>query len=322
MIRFPFRPAVAAIVAAAFLLGVPGSLGAAPRVVASIVPVHSLVAGVMAGIGIPDLVVSGAGSPHTYVLRPSAARALSEADVVFWIGPIYESFLAKPLAALSHQARVVELAHAPGIHLLPARGGRAWAMHDHDRDGGHDHPHGEHDHQKAQDEVDGHLFLDPENAKAIVRTAAAVLGDIDPGHAARYSANAADVITRLDALDGELRAALAPVRAKPFVVFHDAYQYFERRYGLNAVGSITVSAERQPGARRLQQLRDKISRLGAVCVFSEPQFTPALVQTVVERTEARTGVLDPLGATATPGPDAYFALMRNLGRSLTNCLAG
>ncbi|HEX6979050.1 MAG TPA: zinc ABC transporter substrate-binding protein [Alphaproteobacteria bacterium] len=322
MIRLHSRFAVAAIAAAALLFGMSGTLRAAPRVVASIMPVHALVAGVMAGIGAPDLVVRGAGSPHTYVLRPSEARALSEARVVFWIGPIYESFLEKPLAALSDRARVVELARAPGVRVLPVRRGGAWETHDHDRDGSDDHPHGGHDSPEPGEEIDGHLFLDPENAKAIARTAAAVLGEVDPGNAARYRANAEDVIARLDALDGELQAALAPVRARPFVVFHDAYQYFERRYGLNAVGSITVSAERQPGARRLQQLRSKISRLGAVCVFSEPQFAPALVQTVIERTQARTGVLDPLGAAALPGPDAYFAMMRSLGRSLTGCLAG
>lgn len=307
------RHRAAATFAAAIMFAFGAGAAAEPRVVASIAPVQSLVAGVMAGGGAPELIVRGTRSPHAYALRPSEAQALHRAEIVFWIGPIYESFLEKPLASLAGRARIVELARSPGVVVLPAREGGSW-----DDEHGHGHGHG----KSAAAEADGHLFLDPENAKAIVRAAAATLAAHDAANAARYSANGERVLARLDALDTELARTLAPVRGKPFIVFHDAYQYFERRYGLAAVGSITVSPERPPGAQRLQRLRRKIASLNAVCVFSEPQFEPALVQTVVERTRAKTAVLDPLGASAAPTPDAYFDMMRALARSLSDCLAG
>ena len=301
--------------ALAFLL--PAAAQAQPRAVASIPPVHSLVAGVMDGIGTPALLVPPTASAHTYALRPSEARLLSEAEIVFWIGPVYETFLEKPLGALAGKARTVRLADAPGIAILPARAGGAWEGHGHD---GHDHGHGHG--AKGKAEADGHLFLDPINAKAMVPAIAEALAAADTANAARYRANAAAVAARLDALDGELRGILEPVRARPFILFHDAAQYLERRYGLNAVGSITVSPERQPGAQRLQRLRRKIDQLGAVCVFAEPQFEPTLLQTVVERTKAKTGVLDYLGVAVPPGPNAYAETMRALARSLAGCLAG
>jgi zinc transport system substrate-binding protein len=295
----------------------PALAQAQPRVVASIPPVHSLVAGVMEGAGAPSLLVPATASAHTYALRPSEARLLSEANLVFWIGPVYETFLEKPVASLVAQARIVQLADAPGITLLAARTGGAWEGDSHD-DRDHGHAHG----AKGKAEADGHLFLDPANAKAMVAAIADALTAADAANAARYRANAAAVAARLDALDGELRNVLAPVRERPFILFHDFLQYLEKRYSLNAVGAITVSPERQPGAQRLQRLRRKINQLNAVCVFAEPQFEPTLMQTVVERTKAKTGVLDYLGASVTPGPDAYFQTMRGLGRSLTGCLSG
>ena len=300
-----------------FALLMPGLSQAQTRVVASIPPVHSLVAGVMEGAGTPALLVPATASAHAYALRPSEARLLSDANVVFWIGPVYETFLEKPVASLAAQARVVHLADAPGITLLAARAGGAWEGDRHyDRD--HGHAHG----AKGKAEADGHLFLDPANAKAMVAAIADALAVVDAVNAARYRSNAVAVAARLDALDGELRGILAPVRERPFILFHDFLQYLEKRYALNSVGSITVSPERQPGAQRLQRLRRKINQLNAVCVFAEPQFEPTLMQTVVERTKAKTGVLDYLGASVPPGSDAYFETMRGLGRSLTRCLSG
>jgi zinc transport system substrate-binding protein len=296
-------------------MALPSAVWAAPRVVASIPPVHSLVTGVMDGVGAPDLLVGPTASPHTYALRPSEARLLQQAELVFWIGPVYEAFLEKPLSALSTNAKIVRLVDAPGIKTLPAREGGAWEDHAHD---GHDHKHG----AKGAVGADGHLFLDPENAKAMVRAAVAALAAADGANAARYRSNGDTVLARLDALDAELRTTLGPVRDKPFIVFHDAYQYLEKRYGLNAVGSITVSPERQPGAQRLQRLRRKITQLKAACVFAEPQFEPTLVQTVVERTQAKTGMLDYMGVANAAGPDTYFEIMRGMARALTGCLQG
>lgn len=289
----------------------------APRVVASIAPVHSLVAGVMAGVGTPELIVKRGGSPHSYALRPSEARALAAAQVIVWVGPSLESFLAKPLATLGGKARVLTLAEAPGVRLLPAREGGVWESEE-----GEPEEEAEHDHAHAHDHgtYDPHLWLDPQNAKAIVRTVVDALGKADPSHLAAYRSNGRQLEARLDALQADLDKQLAPVRKIPFVVFHDAYQYFDRRFGLNAVGSITVSPEQAPGVRRLEETRAKIVARHARCVFSEPQFRPQLVATLIEGTTARSGVLDPEGVDLPPGPEAYFTLMRRMGDQLRDCL--
>lgn len=302
------------LLALPLLLGLSLPAWATPEVVVSIKPLHSLVAGVMAGVGEPRLIVAGASSPHVYTLRPSDARRLEAADLIIWVGPIMEGFLTKPLAALPGKAEIVELDRAPSIALLPAREGGAWEPDEdepwHEQGEGH----------RSALEQDGHLWLDPENAKAIVRIAVARLSALDPADAARYAANGAALAQRLDALDDALRHRVATLKDRPFVVFHDAYQYFDRRYGLDAIGSITVNPENRPGARRLEQIRDKIVTLHARCVFSEPQFEPSLVRTLIAGTDAHTGVLDPEGASLKAGPDLYFALMNGLAESLTRCL--
>ena len=283
---------------------------AAPRVVASIKPLHALVAGVMEGVGLPDVLIKGSGSLHAYALRPSEAELLHEADIVFWVGPVFETFLTKPLAALAANAQTVALIDAPGVKVLRARAGGVWG--DGAEDGGHDHA-------GARD--DGHIWLSPSNTKAMVAAIAQTLSARDQANAVRYHDNAAALTSKLDRLDADLRRTLMPMRNKPFIAFHDAYQYFEAAYGLKAVGSITVTPERAAGARRIAEIRDKISGLGSICVFSEPQFEPKLVQTLVSETQAKTGVLDPEGSTLAQGPDLYFNLMRNLADNLVRCLA-
>lgn len=291
-----------------------GSLASEPpKVLASIKPLHSLAVSVMEGVARPSLLMRATASPHTYTLRPSDVRSVERADIVFWIGPDYESFMAKAVRSLPRTARVVDMAKIAGVTLLPTREGGVWA----EEAAGGDHGHGD---LQGTDEHDMHLWLDPANAKAIAKAMAASLSERDPANAAAYQANAARLISRLDSLDSDLRARLAPVAHKPFVVFHDAYQYFERRYGLTAAGSITVTPDRPPGPRRLSELRRTITERRAACVFSEPQFTSGLVATVLDGTGARAGVLDPLGTAAPEGKDGYFALMETLADSLSTCL--
>lgn len=309
-----------------------GTAIAAPDVVVSIKPVHSLVSAVMKGVGEPDLIVQGAASPHTYSMKPSNARALEKAKVVFWVGENLEPFLEKPLASLTNGATVVALADAPGVKLLPLREGGMFEPHDHgDHESseehhdhaGETHDHHEHDHHEHEDEhghVDMHLWLDPQNAKAMVKQIETTLAKADPENAATYETNAKALAARIDQLDAGLAKALEPVKAKPMVVFHDAYQYFEKRYGLNVVGSITVSPETAPGAERLSEIHGKLAALKASCVFAEPQFQPRLLEVVTAGTSAKSGTLDPEGATLQEGPDLYFQLMQNLTKSVTDCL--
>jgi len=310
---------------------------AAPRVVASIKPVHSLVAAVMQGVGTPTLLVSGAGSPHNYALRPSEARQLQSVELVVWVGPGMEAFLAKPVASLGDRARVLTLIGAPGVELLAGRSGGIWEVHDHDHhaaddhaDGDHDDDHHDddhrkdshHDHHHDTSEVDAHIWLDPDNAMAIGRLVAASLSELDPDNAASYRRNADRLAGRIATMAAGIDADVAAVRARPYVVFHDAYQYFEHRFATAAAGAVTVSPEREPGARRLSQIRRRIVAQGIVCVFREPQFEPAIITTIADGTPARVGVLDPLGAVIPPGPDAYIVLMQRLTTSLVDCLAG
>lgn len=166
-----------------------------------------------------------------------------------------------------------------------------------------------------------HIWLDPDNARAMAAAIAEALIEADPDNSGVYRANREILVRKLDQLDKEMTSDLASVKDKPFIVFHDAYQYMERQFGLNAVGSITVSPERQPGAQRLSEMREKITELGAVCIFAEPQFEPRLVGVVAEGTQAKTGTLDPLGADLEYGPEMYFTLMRGNAEALLNCLS-
>jgi zinc transport system substrate-binding protein len=300
---------VGAILAMLSLAGA-GSAAEPPRVVASLPPLHGLAASVMEGIAEPQLLVRSGGSEHAYVLRPSDARALAAADLVLWVGPGLESFLEKPLATLARPGAVLTLAELPGLALLPRRTGEGW--------GG---PEEEGEHKHAQGARDLHLWLDPENAITIIGAIAERLGDLDPERAAQYRENADEAEARIAALDRALEAQLAAVHGVPFLVFHDGYQYFERRYGLAAIGAVAIDPERPPGARHLAELRQQVRASGARCIFAEPQFKPDLVETLRKGTELRAGTLDPLGAALPLGPRHYEALMRELANGLRGCLS-
>ena len=375
------------------------------NVVTSIKPVHSLVSAVMKGVGEPSLLVEGAGSPHTYALKPSQARKLQDADLVFWMSHDLEAFLEKSIEGIAANAKSVPLMDSHGLIKLEFREGGAFDSHGHEDEGhddhgkddhdehkhddhghdehgkddhdehkhddhghdehgkddhdehkhddhghddhgkddhdehkhddhGHDdhgkddhdeHKHDDHGHDDHDDhghgEADPHVWLDPVNAKAMVHEIEEALAEADPAHAATYEANAEALMAKLDGLVDEIDAELEPVKGRGYVVFHDAYQYFENRFGVSAVGSITVSPEVLPGAERVSELQEKVRELGATCVFSEPQFEPKLVATVTENTNAGTGVLDPLGASIKDGPELYFTLIRTMAKSLKDCLA-
>ncbi len=369
----PFNSLTAAwraLVALLLLSGLSLAHAQPPRVVVSIAPLHSLVAGVMDGVGEPQLLIAANASPHAYSLRPSEARALSRAELVIWVGEALENMLVQPLHSLAGQARVLSLAEAEGIWLLPLREGGVWDAHDHashashgteqahghqphgrDHHGkGHDHakkhdhePHGhakKHDHARHAhgkqhgeghhdhsdhsaghgEAVDAHLWLAPRNASRIVALVADELAALDPANAARYHHNAEQMGKRITQLERALTEQLAPLQGRPYVVFHDAYRYFEDSFGLTPAGSITVSPEQSPGARRIREIRQTIAERGAECVFSEPQFRPAIVKVVIEGSGARAGELDPLGAAIPPGPDHWFDLMVALGQGLVGCM--
>ena len=281
-----------------------------PRVVVSIKPIHSLVSGLMEGVAEPTLLIKGSGSPHGYVLRPSEARALADADLVIWVGHALETFMEKPLKTLSSKAASLELLDALEDDLLTFRSGDEWDEHDH---AGDHYGHGKTD-------VNPHVWLNPKLAIKIVASTTQALSDLDPANRNRYTANASCLTQKLEELDKNLADKLAPVKERPYIVFHDAYQYFEDAYQLNSAGSLTVSPERKPGAKKIYEIRKRIQESGAVCVFSEPQFEPRLIATLIEGTNVRTGILDPLGADLPEGTDSYFVLLNNLADNLVEGL--
>lgn len=291
------------------------SAAEAPELVASTPPVHSLVAAVSGERAQPHLLVPGGQSPHTFSLAPSDARALSRADAVFTAGGTADDFLERPLATLAGEARVVRMAELDGARLRPARASGDWADHS-----GHQHEHDAHGAQGPTAETDPHLWLDPHNAIAFTRAIAATLTELDPAHAAQYRARAERQIERLQALDARLRERLRPVADRPYLVFHDAYQYFEARYDLGTAGSVAIDPERPPGARRVRALRARVEQGGIACLFTEPQFEPRIAQVIAENLHVRLGTLDPLGAELEPGPELYFALLEGLADSLRGCL--
>lgn len=294
-------------------------------VVTSIKPIHSLVAAAMQGAGSPHLIVQGGNSPHSYSLKPSDAAALQKAKVVVWVGEGLETFLESSIATLAKDAEVVELAEVPGLTRLAYREGGPWEAHDHEEGEEHgEEEHGEEEHgeeEHGHGETDMHLWLDPDNAKAMVEAVAEALTKADPENSGIYLANSKIMAYRLDQLAAEIEHELAPVKDRPFIVFHDAFQYFDTRFGLNNIGSVTVDPEHKPGAARLREIQSRIKELGARCVFAEPQFEPRLLQVVIEGTDAKVGQLDPLGAELADGPELYFELLRGNAAALKDCLS-
>lgn len=303
------------------LLTHPAATAESPQVVVSNKPFHSLVAGVMAGQGTPALLITGNQSPHSYALKPRDAQLLQGADLIFWGGESLEPFLDKPLKTLGSRASTLSLSRVAGVTQLPAREWGAW-QESHEADEvdeatEHEHEHeGEHPHHG----FDPHLWLDPLNAAQMVKAVVATLTEADPASAKHYQQNGEAMQQRLQQLHRDLQQQLAPIRHSPFLVYHDSYQYFERRYQLHALGAVTQQVEHGSSVGAIEQVRAQIAEHQVRCIFKEPQFSSRLVQVAVEGSPARIGVLDPIGANLIPGPELYFQLLRNISRALRSCL--
>ncbi len=287
------------------------------RVAATVAPVHSLVAMVTDGIVEPALIVRPGASPHGYALKPSEARALDDADVVFWVGEGLEPWMAKAVTSLAGDAVVIELGDIDGILRLDMRESSAWAEEAHgeaEEEGDHNH---DHDHAGG---VDPHLWLDPENALIWLSSITETLMDADPANADAYGANAEAAALEIEAMAAEIEDLLQPIRNKPYAVFHDAYQYFEHRFGVQPIGAISLGDADRPGPAGLMVIREAIVKTGAVCIFAEPQFEPKLIETVIEGSEVKIGTLDPIGAGLQPGAELYPELLRGLAVGLADCL--
>lgn len=318
--HFPYRSTVRRLCLSAVIAAAPFAMAtivasAAPSVVTSIKPVHSLVAGVMEGVGEPHLLIEGFASPHGYALKPSQAFLLQGADVVFWVGDILETSLKKPMETIAAGTLRVDLVDAPGLKLLPLREGDGFGKHDHADETVHGEIHGE-------DAIDAHIWLDPENARAMVREIAIRLSEADPENVDLYKANAAGLDLKLAELTLRISKRLEPVKQARFIVFHDAYHYFEDRFDVQAEGTILLNPEVPASAEQVASTRKRIHDAGVSCVFSEPQFDSKLADVVLEGSSARMTVLDPLGSALASGTDLYFELLDQTADAIADCLEG
>ena len=312
------------------------------KVVASIKPIHSLVSYIMDGVGSPDLIVDGYNSPHGFSLKPSHAKMLQEADIVIYVGEGVEEFLEKPLESIASNAVKFELLGQSGIKKLKFRERNIFGDHDDHDDHGHDKKakkedhddHDDHDHDKkakkddhddhghddhghGHGEFDPHIWLDPMNAKIIVKKVTNQLSKLDKENSSTYKSNSKKALKELDQMIKEVKSSVN--KDAKVVVFHDAYQYFEKRFKVNIIGALTVNTDVLPGAEQLAEIREVIEHEKVTCVLSEPQFNPDIVETIAKDTNISSGVLDPLGATLDSGKTLYFDLIKNISLSIKNC---
>ena len=324
------------------------------KVVTSIKPIHSLASYLMNGVAKPDLIVDGYASPHGFALKPSHAKMLQNADLIFWVGEDLENFLEKPLKSIAKKAEKIELIEIKGLTKLKFRERNIFEEHDHghkeddhddhakkeDDHDDHDHDkkekehgHDDHDHDKeghkeddhddhgheghAHGEYDPHIWLDPMNAKVILNEMVEHLIENDAKNASKYKDNLKKAVKEIDKLNKDVKAELSNSTAS--IVFHDAYQYFEKRYGVKILGAFTVNTDVMPGAEQLAEIREIIEHDKVTCVFSEPQFNPDIIKAVAKDMNIKTGVIDPLGATLDQGKDLYFDLIRNMSASFKGC---
>ena len=305
------------------------------KVVTSIKPLHSLASYLMDGVGKPGLIVDGYASPHGFSMKPSHAKMLQNADLIFWVGEDLEGFLEKPLKSIAKKAEKIELMEIKGLNVLKFRERNIFDEHDHDDHAKKEDDHDDHDdHDKKEDghddhdghdnheghahgEYDPHIWLDPLNAKVILKEMTEHLIENDSKNASTYKSNLDKALKDIDKLTMEVMTELN--KSTSSIVFHDAYQYFEERFNVNILGAFTVNTDVMPGAEQLAEIREIIEHDKVKCIFSEPQFNPDIIKAVAKDMNIKTGVVDPLGATLNPGKDLYFDLIRNMSASFKGC---
>ena len=293
-----------------FLLPLP-CIAKVPAVVTSIAPIHSLVSQVMLGLGEPVLLLKAGQSPHAQSLKPSAFSLLENADVIVRIGPDFEIGMQKAIQNMARPNRVINLIQLPEMHLLDNRRSGVWAG---------DQQHAARHNAPEHLQVDPHLWLSTHNAIVIVKTIQSHLSQFDPNNSNKYFNNARHTIDNIQQLSKNTKLKLQAVKGKPYMVFHDAYQYFEQAFALEAVGAVTLSPEKKPGAKTLKAIQQTIQTQNVSCLFHEPQFQPKLVRRIAEASKIKTGMLDPIGASLASGPKQWFKLMNNLADNLLACI--
>jgi len=302
-------------------------------IITSVKPLHSIVDAISTNSDQVELLVTTNQSPHDYQLKPSQLKAMQNANIIFYFDDNFETFMSSAFDILPPKVRKSSIIEKANLNLLQYRESGAWDKHLHEGDDGHDdhdahkdeHDDGHDDHDAHKDEHDDdvnlHVWLDPENAKSIVNYVVKELTFINPKNHEIYEENGKRYIEKLNNLDAELKISLSGLQDKPFIVFHDAYQYFERAFNLNAVGSISFRDDiHSVSPNRIKEIKDKIKTTNAECVFREPQFSDRLINTIAEKADIKVGTLDPLGASLQNDKGLYFTLMRELADNFKKCL--
>ena len=310
------------ISAVATLLG-SSAIADVPNVSVDIAPLHSLVASVMNGVGVPSLIIPPGSSPHDHQLRPSEAKAMQDANIVFWMGEELTPWMENAVKTLSSNASVTTFLENDKTSLLEFREGALFEAHDHEDEQHDDEEHDEHDDEEHDEQGHGshdpHAWLSPNNAKAWLDVIAAQLSSYDTENAGVYFTNAASAKSEIEMMIAEINLALDPIRGGKFIVFHDAYQYFENDFDFQASGAISIGDASDPSPARIAKIQKRIRDEEINCVLAEPQFKANLVQTVMEGSQANTNVIDPLGAGLKPGILLYNKLIKNMAQSLADC---
>ena len=313
-------------------------------VITTIQPINALVNAVIGNTGKTISIVPADMTPHNFKLKPSDAKKLQDANLIFYVSDQLESNIVKFFENLPKKVITVNIMEETGITHLPIRDNEAWERHDHNDHDNHSKKHDDHDdhdkhgkkhddhddhdkHGKKHDDHDDHqvkedvhIWLSPDNAIKIVNKVNEELSLFFPENKKIYNDNSSKFIKKINNLKKELTKDLAPIKDKPFIVFHDAYQYFEKTFGLNAVGSVALEGGVASSPKQISFIKDKIIKSNASCVFQEPQFDSKLVKIVVEGTNTQIGTLDPLGVDIKTTSDFYLQLLKNMSKSLKECL--
>ena len=303
-----------------FLLILTSPIRAELNVVTTIKPLHSLISKVMEGLGEPSLIIEGTTSPHSFTLKPSHAKLLEEADLIFWVGEGMETFMEKPLMSIVKDAEVISFMEVNSINKLKFREENIFESHDdHDEEDHDDHDEEDHDSHAdhAHGEFDAHIWLDPMNAKEMIHEIAHELSHLDPSNKDKYNKNAESTLLDIDELINNIDQSIN--KDAQFVVFHDAYQFFENRFGITSAGALTLNTDALPGARQILDIQNLIKEKEVKCIFSEPQFNPKIIETIAKDTGIKTGIFDPLGSKLDADKNQYFTLIKNLRDNLKGC---
>jgi len=306
-------------------------------IITTIQPITSLVSAVIGNTGKTISLIPTEISPHEYKLKPSDIKKLQNGNIIFYVSDHLETSITKVFENLPKNIKSINLMEDAGIKHLAIRDNEAWERHDHRHGHGdhHDHDkkakehddhedekhakkHDDHDNHEKEDDV--HIWLSPDNAVKIIKKVNKELSLYFPENAKTYNKNTNQMIKKINELEVELKNELSGIKDKPYIVFHDAYQYFETSFDLNAVGSIALDGDIASSPKQISFIKDKIVKFKASCVFQEPQFDSKLVKIVAEGTNAQIGTLDPLGLNIKSGENFYLQLLKNMAKSLKDCL--